>query len=34
MKSLDITHKLATKIDPKKSEEKINTWKDDIKKTS
>ena len=34
MKSLGITHKIATKIDPKKSEEKISTWKEDIKKTS
>ena len=34
LKSLGITHKIATKIDPKKSEEKIATWKEDIKKTS
>jgi transposase len=34
LKSLRITHKIATKIDPKKSEEKIATWKEDIKKTS
>lgn len=34
MKSLNITHKIATKIDPKKSEEKISTWKEDIKKTT
>ena len=34
MKSLGITHKIATKIDPKKSEEKIATWKEDIKKTT
>ena len=34
MKSLDITHKIATKIDPKKSEIKIATWKEDIKKTT
>lgn len=34
MKSLNITHKIATKVDPKKSEEKINTWKIDLKKTS
>jgi len=34
MKSLDITHKIATKTDPKKSEEKIAAWKEDIKKTS
>ncbi len=34
MKSLDITHKIATKIDSKKSEIKIATWKEDIKKTT
>ncbi len=34
MKSLGITHKIATKIDPKKSEVKIATWKEDIKKTT
>ena len=34
MKSLNITHKIATKIDPKKSEARIGTWKEDIKKTS
>ena len=34
MKSLKITHKIATKTDPKKSEAKIATWKEDIKKTS
>ncbi len=34
MKSLGITHKIATKIDPKKSEEKIATWKETIKKTT
>ena len=34
MKSLGITHKIATKIDPKKSEEKIATWKENIKKTT
>lgn len=33
MQSLGITHKIATKIDPKKSEEKIATWKEEIKKT-
>lgn len=33
LKSMGITHKIATKIDPKKSEEKIATWKEDIKKT-
>lgn len=32
MKSLGITHKIATKIDPKKSEEKINSWKEEVKK--
>ncbi len=32
MKSLGITHKIATKVDPKKSEEKISTWKEEIKK--
>jgi len=34
LKSLGITHKIATKIDPKKSEAKIATWKEDIKKTT
>jgi len=34
LKSLGITHKIATKIDPKKSEAKINTWKEEIKKTT
>jgi transposase len=34
MKSLCITHKIATKIDPKKSEAKIATWKEEIKKTT
>lgn len=34
MKSLNITCKVATKVDPKKSEEKINIWKEDIKKNS
>jgi len=34
MKSLGITHKIATKIDPKKSEEKIATWQEEIKKNS
>ena len=34
LKSLGITHKIATKIDPKKSEEKITTWQEDIKKTT
>lgn len=34
LKSLGITHKIATKTDPKKSEEKITTWKEEIKKTT
>ena len=34
LKSLGITHKIATKIDPKKSEAKISTWKEEIKKTT
>lgn len=34
LKRLNLTHKIATKIDPKKSEAKIATWKEDIKKTS
>jgi len=34
LKSLGITHKIATKIDPKKSEAKIATWKEEIKKTT
>jgi len=34
LKSLGITHKIATKIDPKKSEENIATWKEIIKKTT
>jgi transposase len=32
LKRLKITHKIATKIDPKKSELKIATWKEEIKK--
>jgi transposase len=32
LKSLGLSHKIATKIDPKKSEEKITNWKEDIKK--
>jgi transposase len=32
LKRLNLTHKIATKIDPKKSELKIATWKEDIKK--
>ena len=34
LKRLNLTHKVATKIDPKKSELKIMTWKEDIKKIS
>ena len=34
LKSFGITHKIATKIDPKKSEEKIAIWKNDLKKTT
>ena len=34
LKGLGITHKIATKTDPKKSEEKIAIWKEDIKKTT
>ena len=34
LKRLNITHKIATKIDPKKSEIKIATWKEDVKKAS
>jgi transposase len=34
MKSIGITHKIATKTDPKKSEAKIATWKEEIKKTT
>ncbi len=34
LKSLGITHKIATKTDPKKSEAKIATWKEEIKKTT
>ena len=32
LKRLNITHKIATKIDPKKSELKIATWKEEVKK--
>ena len=32
LKRLNITHKIATKIDPKKSELKIATWKEEAKK--
>ena len=34
LKRLNITHKIATKIDPKKSETKIATWKEEVKKLS
>ena len=34
LKRLNLTHKIATKTDPKKSELKIATWKEDVKKTS
>ena len=34
LKRLNLTHKIATKIDPKKSELKIATWKEEIKKNS
>ena len=34
LKGLNITHKIATKVDPKKSNIKINTWKVDSKKTT
>ena len=34
LKRLNLTHKIATKIDPKKSEAKIATWKEEVKKTS
>jgi len=34
LKRLNLTHKIATKIDPKKSETKIAIWKEDIKKIS
>lgn len=34
LKRLNITHKIATKIDPKKSELKIATWKEKVKKLS
>ena len=32
LRKLKITHKIATKVDPKKSQEKIDKWKIDIKK--
>ena len=34
LKRLNLTHKIATKTDPKKSEIKIATWKEEVKKTS
>ena len=34
LKRLKLTHKIATKIDPKKSELKISTWKEEVKKLS
>jgi len=34
LKRLNISHKIATKIDPKKSELKIATWKEEVKKLS
>ena len=34
LKRLNLTHKIATKIDPKKSELKIATWKEEVKKLS
>lgn len=34
LKRLNLTHKIATKIDPKKSEVKIATWKEEVKKLS
>jgi len=33
LKRLNLTHKIATKTDPKKSEAKIATWKEEVKKT-
>lgn len=32
LKRLKLTHKIATKSDPKKSEAKIATWKEEVKK--
>jgi len=32
LKRLNLTHKIATKIDPKKSELKISAWKEEVKK--
>lgn len=34
LKRLNLTHKIATKTDPKKSEVKIETWKEEEKKLS
>jgi len=34
LRKLNLTHKIATKIDPKKSEIKIATWQEDQKKLS
>jgi len=34
LRKLNISHKKAKKVDPKKSEEKIKIWKEDIKKNS
>ncbi len=34
LKRLNITYKIATKTDPKKSEIKIVTWKEEVKKLS
>jgi transposase len=34
LKRLNLTHKIATKTDPKKSEVKIATWKEEVKKLS
>jgi len=34
LRRLNLTHKIATKTDPKKSEVKIATWKEEIKKIS
>ena len=33
LKELNISYKKAKKVDPKKSELKIEVWKEDIKKT-
>ena len=34
LKRLNLTHKIATKVDPKKSEVKIAIWKEEVKKLS